>query len=76
MTYDFAVAATPSDTVNEPLGKFAGVYVGGAGNVVMVTGGNVVTITAPVVGAILPIGGTRINATGTTATALVVLYGE
>jgi hypothetical protein len=49
--------------------------VGGAGNVVVVSGNSAVTITAPPVGSILPIGGTRINSTGTTATNLLVLYG-
>jgi hypothetical protein len=75
MGYTLARAAAPSDATDEPAGIFTGVYVGGAGNVVVVSGGVAVTFTAPPVGSIVPIRGSRINATGTTATALVVLYG-
>ena len=33
-TYDYAVAVTKSDTVNDPAGPFAGLYVSAAGTVV------------------------------------------
>jgi hypothetical protein len=70
-SYGGAAAITPSDTVN--LGGKA-IYVGGAGNVTCVTeGGNVTLFTAPPVGSVIPIRFTRVNATGTTATALVAL---
>jgi len=51
------------------------IYVGGAGNIaaVMATG-EVVTFTAVPAGTILPIRVKRINATNTTATAMVALY--
>ena len=71
ITYGGAAAITPSDTVN--LGGRA-IYVGGAGNVTVVTeGGNTTLFTAPPVGSIIPIRFTRVNSTGTTATALVAL---
>jgi hypothetical protein len=68
-----AFAITPSDTV-----LFAndtrGIYVGGAGNItVLMQGGGVVLFTAVPAGTILPIRADRVNATGTTATALVGL---
>lgn len=70
-SYGGATAITPSDTAN--LGGKA-IYVGGAGNVTCVTeGGNVTLFTAPPVGSVIPIRFTRVNSTGTTATALVAL---
>ena len=33
-TYDYAVAITESDTVDDPAGPFAGLYVSAAGNLV------------------------------------------
>ena len=52
------------------------VYVGGAGNISGVLAGDTaaVTFTGVPVGTVLPVLFTRINATGTTATALVGLY--
>lgn len=70
-TYGGAVAITPSDATN--LGGKA-IYVGGTGDVAVVTeGGNVTTFSAVPVGAVLPIRFTRVNSTGTTATNLVAL---
>lgn len=67
-------AVTTSDTVNLPAGC-RGIYVGGAGNVVLVGDDNVaVTFTAPPVGTFIPCGAKRVNATNTTATLLVALY--
>lgn len=72
-----ATAITPSDTVpvvdaNRPI---TGIYVGGAGNVTVITeGGQTVTFTAPPVGSILYIRSTHVKATGTTALNLVALY--
>jgi len=74
------VAITPSDSVNIQFGSVDrapdAVYVGGAGNIAMVDqrGGAAVTLTAVIVGQIYRIAPRRINATGTTATALVALY--
>lgn len=65
---------TPSDTVNLPVGCRS-VYVGGAGNIVLVSrGGNTVTFTAIPAGSVLPVMPMRINATNTTATLIVALY--
>lgn len=69
------VAVTPSDTVNLARGVPRGIYVGGAGNLVAVdSDGTAVTFTGVLAGSILPIRPIRINATSTTATAIVALY--
>jgi hypothetical protein len=67
---------TPSDTVNLPGGVTEGIWIGGAGNIAVVMQNNVmpVVLTAVPAGAWLPLAAKRINATGTTATALVALY--
>ena len=78
--FNRCLAVTTSDTVDLPPftanGTLTGlVYVGGAGNVTAVfPDGGVILFTAPPVGAQLPIGVRRINATGTTATVLVACY--
>jgi hypothetical protein len=68
-----AFAVSPSDTV-----LFATVarklWVGGAGNVSLVTkAGNTVVFTAVPAGSLLPVGTLRVNATGTTSTNIVGL---
>jgi hypothetical protein len=75
VTYQWGAAITPSDATVEPGGKFDAIYVGGAGNITLFTGGSAILFTAVPVGTILPVGGTRVNATGTTATAMIALYG-
>ncbi len=79
--YNLHVAITPSDTVNlvasgrTTIELCDAIYVGGIGNVTAVLqDGSTVLYTAPPVGSILPIRAKRVNATGTTATALVALY--
>jgi len=63
-----AVSITKSDTENN---TFSGIYVGGAGNVSVVTEeGTTVTFTAPPVGSIIPIRTSKVLA-ATTATLLV-----
>lgn len=67
-------AITPADA-----GEFAQftrfIYVGGAGNLVVVMeDGTVGTFVAVPVGTVLPVRAFRVNATGTTATNLVGLY--
>lgn len=63
-----AVAITKSDTESN---AFSGIYVGGAGNVTVVTEeGTTVTFTAPPVGIIIPIRTQKVLAS-TTATLLV-----
>lgn len=67
-SWDDAVAITPSATESN---AFSGIYVGGAGNVSVVTeSGTTVTFTAPPVGTIIPIRTSKVLAT-TTATLLV-----
>lgn len=69
-----AFAITTSDTVNFANDILA-FYVGGVGNVTIFTvGGHTVLLTAVVVGTVYYIRCRRINATGTTATALVGLW--
>ena len=63
----------PSDTVNFPI-MSRGIYVGGTGNISLVTSaGTVLVFSAVPVGTLLPVIAQRINATGTTATLMVVL---
>ncbi len=73
-SYGSAIAVTPSDTV--PISCRA-IFIGGAGNVAIKTADDAtaVTLTAPVLGTILPIeiNQGRIMATNTTATLLVAL---
>jgi hypothetical protein len=73
-SFEYAAAITTSDTVSLT-GVTRAVYVGGAGNITAVMfNGDVVLFTAVPVGTMLPIRCTRINATATTATALVAMY--
>lgn len=66
-------AITPSDTDDFATAPDA-IYVGGAGNIVAVLpDGTAVTFTGALAGSILPIKCKRVNATSTTATALVGL---
>lgn len=68
------VAVTPSNSDNLPDGV-RGLYVGGAGNAVLVdTAGNAVTFTAIPAGSFLPVQVLRVNSTNTTATGIVALY--
>lgn len=69
-----AYAVTPSDATDFTQGKCRALYVGGAGNVVAVVGGSAVTFTGVPAGTTLWVAATRVNATSTTATALVALY--
>jgi len=63
-------AVTPSDTVDLPV-LTRGIYVGGAGDVVVVFKNDATaTFTAVPAGTLLPVAARRINSTGTTATNL------
>lgn len=67
-------AVTASDTVNFSRGARA-VYVGGAGNVVVVSkAGTAVTFVGVAAGTILPVECVRVNNTNTTATSMVALF--
>lgn len=73
------VSVTPSDTVNflQPSGKNCAdaIYVGAAGNVVLVLeDGSTLTIPAPAGGYIWNNRVKRINATSTTASQIFALY--
>ena len=72
--YTIGGAITPSDTVAH--GKpMRALYVGGAGNVVMVNpDGSTVTLIGALAGNVYPLICKRINATSTTATNLVALW--
>jgi hypothetical protein len=68
-----ATALSPSDTVNLTSG-FKSLYVGGAGDITLVTySDEVVTFVGVLAGSILPVVGYRVNSTGTTATSIVAL---
>lgn len=63
-------AITPHDSTN--LTNLArGVYVGGAGNVALVTPSDTVLTFVAIAGGFIPFAAKRINSTGTTATGLI-----
>lgn len=72
--YNVAVAITKSDTVIIPQGMTHGIYVGGAGDVVVVFEDGSTCTFACGAGQILPVRAVRVHSTGTTATGLVALY--
>lgn len=68
-----AFLVVPSDTVDFTR-TARGIYVGGAGNVTLVTAeGTTVLFTAPPVGSVIPVMTRRVNSTATTATVLIAL---
>lgn len=68
-----AFAITPSNTVD--LTRAArSLYVGGAGDVALITlDGTTITFSGLSAGTVLPVGATRVLATGTTATLILGL---
>jgi hypothetical protein len=72
-TYDYPVAVTKSDTVDDPAGNFAGLLVSAAGNVVVWTVGgpqaSLPLTIAVIAGQILPFPVRRVGLS-TTATVL------
>lgn len=69
-----AEAVTPSNTL-ELAAVSRALYVGGAGNVKVVTlGGDTVTLVGATAGEIIPIRVKQVLSTGTTATSIVSLY--
>jgi hypothetical protein len=70
-----AAAITPDTNADLPGGTCRGVYVGGAGTVVAILGGDesAVTFSAVPAGCVLPIRARRILATST-ATLMIALY--
>lgn len=72
--YNRAVAVTPSDSVNFT-DVCRGIYVGGAGAVVVVWADDTTsTFSAVPVGTVLNVKAKRINSTSTTATLMLALY--
>ena len=68
-------AITPSDSTALPDGPCVAIYVGGAGDMVVVDAdGTATTFTGVLAGCVYPIRAVRINSTSTTATNLVALY--
>jgi hypothetical protein len=71
---DHAAAVTPSDDTDLTV-VTRGLYVGGAGNVAVITkGGETVTFTGVVAGSILPVRVARVKATNTTATTIMAIW--
>lgn len=68
-----AVAVTPSNT--DTIAPCRALYVGGAGNLVVVTvDGNQVTFSGAVAGTVIPVQVVQVRSTSTTATNIVALY--
>jgi hypothetical protein len=68
-------AVTPSDVADIPAGQCRGLYVGGDGDVSVVSeAGDSVVFKLAKAGMVLPVITRRVNATGTTASDLVALY--
>ncbi len=68
-TYDAAIAVTKSDTLADPQGPFAGLFVAVAGIVRFVDGmGNEITTGSLAAGTVVPIVVTRVFNTTTAAT--------
>jgi hypothetical protein len=67
------IEVTPSDTGH--LEQPSTVYVGGTGDVkVLTVGGQVITFVGALAGVVLPCVVTRVYSTGTDATSIVALY--
>ena len=68
-------SVTPSDTVDLTGGMCRGLWIGGAGNVVVITAkGTTVTISGALAGSIIPGYFTRVKSTSTTATLILAIY--
>ena len=69
-----AVAVTPSDSTSFTQGPCRALYIGGAGNVSLQSGGAAVVFVGLAAGTILPVETPRVNSTSTTATNIVALF--
>ena len=70
-----AKAVTPANDTDLPSGVCRALYIGGDGNVSLITPeGTTVSFIGLVAGTILPVRAARVRVTGTTATNLVALY--
>ena len=69
-----AIAITKSDATSYGLDYLDALYIGGAGNVAVVTaGGTTLTFVGAVAGSIIPVQCQKVMATNTTATSIVGL---
>jgi hypothetical protein len=73
-TYNFAFAATKSDTVNIRQGLTGAIQCGEAGTVTVVFQDDTTAVFTVAAGNILPVKVKRINSTGTAGTLFVALY--
>lgn len=66
---------TPNDTTPLVGGGCRAFYIGGAGDLSIITlSGNVATFTGVLAGTVLPVGGTHVRLTLTTATNILALW--
>lgn len=72
--YTVAEAVTPHDTTNFGGGKCQAIFVGVAGDITAIVGGQAILFKAVAKG-VIELSATRVNATATTATDMVALYG-
>lgn len=73
----FSVAITPSDSTSLTNGPCQAIYIGGTGDINLVTsasGSIAVRFKRVPAGTILPVSAVRVMDTGTTATNLVAMY--
>ncbi|NNH59461.1 hypothetical protein HLI01_22255 [Rhizobium laguerreae] len=69
-----AAAVTPNDSTDLTYTSRA-IYIGGAGNLaVIMAGGQTVTFTGVLAGAVIPIRASRVMSTNTTATSIVAVW--
>jgi len=73
LNYVDAVAVTPSDSTDLDVAADA-LWVGGAGNVTVITLGATTTTFTVTAGTLLPVGCTRVTNTNTNSTSIVALY--
>lgn len=70
-----AEAVTPHDSTGFTNGTARGLYVGGAGNVTLLTAaGTTVVFSSVPAGTVLPVSCKRVNSTGTTATLMTAIF--
>lgn len=76
VTYEGALAVTPSDTLPLQSGAlYAGFYTGSGGNITVVTSrGETVEFASTAAGIIIPVAISQVKASGTAATGIVALY--
>jgi len=72
-TAQMAAAITPNDVSNQ-VPPFRAIYVGVGGDINLTCADSNTVLFSAVAAGIFPVGGVRVNATGTTASKLVVLY--